>query len=277
MKNCIILGSGRSGTSMVAGTLAQAGYYMGDTLLPPTEANPVGYYESREVEDVNDGLIRSMLYPVWWERVLHRLRLKTPPIQPNFGEGEAWAKSRWLALIPPWRRPQPKPRYLAEIQRLTGQTPFCFKDPRFSYTLYTWRPCLRDAVFICVFRDPAVTAASIHKELEQAPYLAGITLRFEDLVSLWTYTYRHNLDHHRHEGEWLFLHYDQVLSGEGLQRLETLTGATVNHTFPDSRLRRTRSTQPVPALTRRVYDRLCTLAGYHPTPSLPTADSGVQS
>jgi len=44
MKNCIILGSGRSGTSMVAGTLAKSGYFMGDNLYPARESNPKGFF-----------------------------------------------------------------------------------------------------------------------------------------------------------------------------------------------------------------------------------------
>jgi hypothetical protein len=46
MKTCIILGSGQSGTSMVAGTLAGAGYFMGERLYRPRESNPRGFLES---------------------------------------------------------------------------------------------------------------------------------------------------------------------------------------------------------------------------------------
>lgn len=49
MYNIIILGSGRSGTSMMAGTLAKAGYFMGERLLPRNNANPKGFSnDSRE-------------------------------------------------------------------------------------------------------------------------------------------------------------------------------------------------------------------------------------
>ena len=50
MKDCIVLGSGRSGTSMVAGCLHGANYFMGDDLMPPTAGNPKGIFESYTVE-----------------------------------------------------------------------------------------------------------------------------------------------------------------------------------------------------------------------------------
>lgn len=260
MRNCLILGSGRSGTSMVAGTLAAAGYYMGETMMPPTDANPKGYFESREVEDINEGLIRSMLTPVWWER---RLRLiKPPPQQPNFADGPHWGRSRWLASIPPWRRPQPKPRFIEGIQEMVAHQPYCFKDPRFAYTLYSWRPYLKDTVFICVFRDPAVTATSILKEVERAEYLAGVTLSFEQALLMWTYVYQHILKHHSREGQWLFLHYEQVLTPAGLDQIAALTEADIDRAFPETGLRRTQSDHTVPAETTKVYQQLCALADY---------------
>ena len=49
VKNCLILGSGRSGTSMIAGILHKAGYFMGDNLYPPRSANPKGFFENWEI------------------------------------------------------------------------------------------------------------------------------------------------------------------------------------------------------------------------------------
>ena len=42
MRNCLILGCGRSGTSMLAVSLASDGYYMGGKLYPERTANPKG-------------------------------------------------------------------------------------------------------------------------------------------------------------------------------------------------------------------------------------------
>lgn len=244
---------------MVAGTLSQAGYYMGDTMMAATEANPKGYFESREVEAVNDTLITSMLKPSRWEQWLNSLR--PLPQQPNFENGHSWAKSRWLALVPPHRKAQSRERDLREIERLTSNTPYCFKDPRFCYTLPVWRPYLKNTVFICVFREPAVTVTSILKEVEREEYLQGIEFTFEQALGLWTYSYRHILEKHRHQGEWLFLHYYQVLSPDGLDRIEKFVGAAVNRDFPDGRLHRTQAKAKLPPATIRVYEQLCRLAG----------------
>lgn len=267
MKNCIILGAGRSGTSMVAGTLADAGYYMGDTLLPPTEGNPKGYFESREVEAVNDGLIQTMLRPTRRERRLAWLR--PIPQQPNFEALEPWVKARWLALIPPIRKPILKPVYREQIEALMRHQPFCFKDPRFSYTLPAWRPFLntaaasRETAFICVFREPTITAASILKEVQNESYLDGLTISYEQIMQIWVYSYRHILTTHRHEGAWLFLHYNQVLTDDGLTRIETLLDTKVNRNFPEARLQRTQADQPATRVAQRIYQQLCKLAGHH--------------
>lgn len=260
MRNCIILGSGRSGTSMVAGTLAHAGYYMGDTLLPPTVGNPKGYFEAREVEAVNDALIRTMLTPTPRERWLAWLH--PIPQQPDFEALEPWVKAHWLALVPPGRIPQRKLIYKAEIERLVAQTPFCFKDPRFCYTLPAWRPFLRDTVFICVFREPAVTVASILKELSTESYLQGLSMTPAQVYQMWTYSYRHVLELHRHQGDWLFLHYHQALTAEGLARIEACLNIRVDTDFPDARLQRSRSDLSAPPPAQRVYQQLCQLAGY---------------
>ena len=59
-RNCLILGSGRSGTSMAAGILAKAGYFMGEEIWPANEGNPKGQFEDREVNQINDQLIASV-------------------------------------------------------------------------------------------------------------------------------------------------------------------------------------------------------------------------
>jgi len=65
MKNCIILGSGRSGTSMLAGCLAKSGYFMGDNLYPAREANPKGFFEDPEINAINEMLIAGCYENRW--------------------------------------------------------------------------------------------------------------------------------------------------------------------------------------------------------------------
>jgi len=250
---------------MVAGTLAASGYYLGGTLLPPTDANPRGYFESREVEHLNEILVATMLYPSWRERALGWLR--PIPVQPDFTALPISSRARWLALIPTWRRPFMRPDYAERMRTLVSHQPYCFKDPRFSYTLTAWRPYLQNTAFVCVFRDPGVTARSIVKEVQNAEYLKGLDVDFGRALEVWRWVYQHVLQVHRHEGDWLFLHYDQVLSGDGLDRLQRHLDAPVDRGFVDARLRRTCSQDAVPVEVRRLYAELCRLAEYEPPPA----------
>ena len=59
MKNLVILGMHRSGTSLIARALANAGLAVGepDDLLVDQEDNPHGFYERRDVVALDDALL----------------------------------------------------------------------------------------------------------------------------------------------------------------------------------------------------------------------------
>ena len=61
MKNVIVLGSGRSGTSMLAGMFRSAGYFMGTDYITPRDSNPKGFFEGREVNDINEKLLQRVV------------------------------------------------------------------------------------------------------------------------------------------------------------------------------------------------------------------------
>jgi len=249
MSNALIMGSGRSGTSMVAGALSGAGYYMGENLMRPTPSNPKGYFESAEIEAINE----ELLAPVAPRRHGGLFR--------GFFRHRAGNYQRWLAQVPVGTR-IPCPDALAARMRLAvARQPFCLKDPRFCYTLPAWRP-LPDTVFVCVFREPAATATSILKNVRDEAYLQNLRLSFRQAVKVWTLMYRHILDVHRHEGRWLFVHYNQVVRGDGLERLESFLGAKVDPAFPDKKLSSSIADQPVDSAARTTYHELCELAGH---------------
>ena len=75
--------------------------------------------------------------------------------------------------------------------------------------------------------------------------------------------YEHILEIHMKDGEWLFLHFNQVLEQKDWNRLERFLGVAVDHSFPDPAIPRSFSSDPVPETTGRVYQRLCGLAGYN--------------
>src|SRR5262249_54917529 len=236
----LILGSGRSGTSMLAGSLGQAGYYMGAHLIPADESNPKGYFEDDEINAINEALLAPL----------------TPDLsQPRYG----W---RWLASVPIGTGIACPPDIARRIKAQIARSPFCFKDPRFCYTLPAWRAFLPGTVFLCVFREPDRTAQSILKECREADYLQGLPIDFNAAVAVWTLMYRHIREVHRRAGEWLFSHYDQLFSEAALCRLDAVLGVKPDRRFPDAKLKRTTAVGNVGAEAAQVYEKLVDLAQY---------------
>lgn len=249
MQNCLIMGSGRSGTSMVAGTLSSTGYFMGEDLIPPRDCNPKGFFESPEINEINEDIIR--LSGTNDDLFLNK-------ILSNYHPGD---NQRWLSRISTTKTIRTNSAIEDRIANITQRSPFCFKDPRFSYTLPIWRKYLKNTVYICVFRHPAETAASIIKEVNDSVVLKGLPITTNIALDIWQLMYEHILVHQK-EGNWLFLHYNQVLTAEGLGRLERFTGAHVDYTFPESALRRSMSSFKISRQNYKLYQRLCELASY---------------
>jgi hypothetical protein len=227
---------------MLAGTLSRSGYYMGEHLIPADQANPKGYFEDDEINAINE----ELLAPI------------TPALtRPAYG----W---RWLAEVPVGTPILSSPSLTERIAVQAARSPFCFKDPRFCYTLPAWRPFLKDSVFLCIFREPERTAHSIVKECRCADYLEGLPMTFATGVRVWALMYRHILEVHRHAGEWLFFHYDQLFHNATLSRVEAVLGVPADRQFPEEKFKRSPQRGRVRAEARAIYAQLCELAGYRP-------------
>jgi len=248
MRNCLILGCGRSGTSMLAGSLANAGYYMGSKLYPARRANPKGFFESLPINAINERLLRP-LAPSRSTQVFMRIWRAGFPSE------------RWLAELPIDAPPvAASSRIIRRIRHHLSRRPFAFKDPRFCYTLPAWRPHLpRDTAFLCIFREPGRTVASILKECRIL--YPDIPLTENDAYRVWLAMYGHVLQHHRSEGDWLFVHYDQVLDGSAHARIEKHLGTRIDQRFPEARLKRA-TALPAPTYVNDTYQTLCSLARY---------------
>lgn len=250
MKNCLILGSGRTGTSMLAGCLANAGYFMGENLYPGRDTNPKGFYEAPEINGIN-------------EAILEQITPNKPPFIGRFFFKERFSYGqRWLARVALNTKIPTTEGINRRIERLVETRPFCFKDPRFSYTLPVWRPYLADTRFLCVFRSPAVTAASIIKECQTAKYLKGLRINYEDALAVWILMYRHILELHCTQGEWLFIHYDQILNGDAGEKVSAFLEADFDYSFPEVKYKRTRDKTRITAEAKSVYDKLCEMADF---------------
>ena len=244
MKNVMILGSGRSGTSMVAGCLRHAGYDMGLGLNEGTPSNPLGYFEAGEINDINEDLLTPVTEALAGREVTP-WRLKHPAMKKD---------QHWLACLPADLEVPPVPGIDARIAAATARAPFCFKDPRFCYTLPVWRPHLGpDTVCVCVFREPGRTVNSMLADWRSQPYLAELDLTPEFAWQVWIAMYDRIVRVHRRRGRWLFLHYDQVVRGGGLRRLSRVLGAPVDAGFPTPALKRSEDTGRTPRRARVLY------------------------
>jgi hypothetical protein len=253
MRSCVILGSGRSGTSMLAGTLNAAGYYMGDTMLDATPSNPRGYFESAEINDLNNELIAPItaVRPKGLRGYLFPWRLSTDLL--------------WLADIGVECKPRPSTQQEDSIREFSSRGPFCYKDPRFCYTLDAWRFALDDVVFLCVFREPGRTVASIKRDVrERYPYerYKGFRLTDNRAIGAWTSMYQHVLERHSKKGQWLFVHYDQILDGSAVPQIENALDVAVDTSFVDANLKRSKDSSDLPPNALETYQRLCARASY---------------
>lgn len=138
----------RSGTSLTTGILNALGVSLSEDLMPPTEHNAKGYFESVSIANIHDNILRTL--------------------------GSAWDAStserpfpdRWWALpaVQPYKQ-QLKDlvrREVAAVPEIWG-----FKDPRTSRLLPLWNEIVAelelDARFVLVVRHPRDVASSLRK------------------------------------------------------------------------------------------------------------------
>jgi hypothetical protein len=235
-RDCVVVGCGRSGTSLTAGLLARAGYNAGARSLEPDAGNPRGHFEDPEINRLNEELLAP-----------HAARALPGGYSRPLRQGE-----RWLAALPPdvavgWR-----PELADAMAAAIPAAPFCLKDPRFCYTLAAWRRMWSDPLFVCVFRHPLATARSIARDLRYG----DLTVDLDAALAVWQSSYSHVLARHAGDGDWLFVHYEQLLDGSGVRRLGERVGAALDPAFADRSLSRSSSEGAVPDALAPTYDRL---------------------
>lgn len=142
MRDVLILGMHRSGTSAVAGALRGAGLNLGLStgFFPAAAENPRGFFENASLSYGNDVLLRFRGGS--WDR---------PPTEP----WEWTQELRWEAAE------------LAELwRRLAGSSAsFAFKDPRLCLTLRAFASgiCRGVPAVVLVWRNPMEIARSLRK------------------------------------------------------------------------------------------------------------------
>ncbi len=261
MENLIVLGSGRSGTSMLAGALSGSGYYMGENAdyLGKNEANPKGFFEDREVNTINEDILKLSLpdFPEWLRR--------------NFFPTSTFYRARWLARVKAHKIIRTSPDINKRIQKVISKTPFCFKDPRFSYTLPIWQQQLEmKTKFIVIYRHPNKTMESIVRECKENRSLRKLKMTNSIALNIWIAMYSHilkNFSNSPNKEDWFFTHFDQLFDSEVCEKLEKFTGAKINLDFPEKKMSRaSESNTVVPKNFQFVYEELKLLSSYSIAP-----------
>lgn len=235
---------------MVAGTLVASGLNAFADDLEATDANPRGFFESKTINRLNEDLLAQVvpLRPPRWGRVFFRQRL--------------YRGQLWLATPPLRPVIQMTPTVAEAIRAVLPPEPYCLKDPRFSYTLESWLPLLREPLCICVFRDPAISVASLLREVQRARYLRHTKFDAARAYRVWESCYQHILDLSSRAGSWLFVHYEQWLDPRHHPGIESAVGGPLVWGSVTSALARSRPSSIAPPSAVARYEELCDLAAY---------------
>jgi len=216
MTNIIVLGCGRSGTSMIAGAITTAGqrYNIGGVPHRPDQLNEKGYFETYAVNSINDDILKTC------EKV----------------ETTRGVRQGWLSIVPVDTKIDAcSDSVRIRISSVTGNKPYLFKDPRFSYTLPVWLPYLTNCKFICVFRDLSEFLQSVVRTCQTAKYLNGIIVDEEFFRKIWFNTYNYILHHYSHLNIF-YVNCSQFVKGFDVNRLSDFVGHEINRNFADKEL-----------------------------------------
>jgi hypothetical protein len=257
MNNCLILGFGRSGTSMMGGLLDRSGYYTGENSYGPRNTNPRGFFEDEKINNVNERILENFDYH--HDHPVELITGKTySPFNPRYGH-------RWLSFIPhDVLIDNQDPLIHQEIVNIVNKSmPFAFKDPRFSYTLPVWCRILDiNARFICLFRNPSATVKSVLFECSSVEYLSDFYIDEMLCYQLWANCYQNIIDNHLPllKDRLLLVSYEHMVGNGKMERLSEFLGAPISNAFIDPELNRSKAESTCPANIHELYQTLLHLA-----------------
>lgn len=243
VRDVVVVGAPRSGTSMLAGLFADAGHCAGRRLIPPTPSNPAGFHEDLDVNAANDDLLAALDDSPWPGTVSPIRRL------------------RWIGAYDGWVRGD---RSGDDLVALVPDRPFVLKDPRFCYTLPAWQDVLADVLVVVIVRHPAEVAASVRAMAEREPAtFEGFDVTDEHLLAMWTAMHHAVLGWCDTDapGPVTFVDCDDVRSGTVLPQLSRLSGVDLVARTVQPGLHRERSGRDDPggelgALLERLRERM---------------------
>lgn len=233
MKNVIILGCVRSGTSMLTATFRDTEAYFGEDIMPPTISNPYGYYECHKINQLNNQIIKKIIYK--------KAKFPFGRLSRHFWP-RVYKDKRCLMLVAP-KKVQPVPlsdQIVGEMRRLVSHSPLCLKDPRFSVTLPFWEPLLpKNTCFLVAFRDPYRTVDSMLRNAKEI-YDPPLPLDEDWGLKLWYRNYRRLLHKLSNQENWFFVHDELIFSGEALPAIEKFVDTDLNDDQINPTIRRSK-------------------------------------
>lgn len=132
----IIAGMHRSGTSLTASLIADAGVHLGDALLGPAHGNPAGHFEDQAIYEFHQRALAAN------------------------GLGPEGFTSQSAISIPEGLLPEAQ-RLIEHRRRHAG--PWGWKEPRTTLFLEFWADLLPEAKFLLVFRRPWEVVDSLYR------------------------------------------------------------------------------------------------------------------
>lgn len=246
--NCLILGAGRSGTSLTAFLLERAGYHVYKTTYPPDEGNPLGYFEDFDVVNTNEAIL-GPIYRSTWRQFSRAIKRK-----PNVAGTGAWLLDLDPRLL---KAVSLRSKEAQKFRELFAHPTFAYKDPRFSFTLGVLAPLLpKDTLYICVFRNPL----PVVKSTRQQALRSGVVVDDRYCFRLWEMHYRCLLEHYRQiGGRWLFVSYEQMINGEAIPRMEGYLNVQLDRALVKQELNRSQAYGILTGRVAQLFDQLMEL------------------
>jgi hypothetical protein len=184
IRQLLVLGMHRSGTSAIAGLLHACGAYVGapEELMPAAPENPKGFFERRDANDLFNALLRSA--------------------------GAAWWKIRdfQLSRIPPAMLQKAERELRTLVGDLDAHGTWVLKEPRLCLLLPLLRPHLTRPAAIIAVRHPLEVMQSLQRR-NGFPRVAALALWEAYVVAL----LRHSADMPR-----LFVSYSSLVKNPSL-------------------------------------------------------------
>ena len=239
LKGCFVLGSPRSGSSMLVGLISGDLFFNGDNLLKKDELSPKGYLESLDIIYLHDDIIHQSLnehefpkelpYHACWALSIEKpLEIKINSIQKS------------------------------KIKEYKSKKLFCYKDPRLSYTLPVWNVKSSEYAKMVIFREPEKSIESI---IVAAKHLHNIDLSSSQAEKIWFSMYSSIIRNLKGYSNVIYIHFDDVFTQDGINKIKKVVGTSLDICFPDRRISKsTGSSFLVSKQTKELYLNLLELS-----------------